>query len=214
MPKPLIIFDCDGVLVDTEGLANNRMAEIFTGLGFLISGHDCRTRFQGKSMTDVCGEISAITKTKIDPISVQNEINRALKSNVKAVAGVEQLVLDLAARGYPICVASSGSVDKMHTTLGQTKLLDLLKEVLFTASDVERGKPFPDVFEYAAQEMKADINTSIIIEDSLSGVIAGVSSGARTFGYCGDPFTNKAALKNAGAEVFDYMSDMISIIET
>ena len=119
----------------------------------------------------------------------------------------------LVANGYAVCVASSGSVEKMHVTLGQTRLLALLRDVLFSATEVVRGKPFPDLFDYAACRMGHDCRTTIVIEDSLAGVQAGVASGARVLGYCGDPFTDRTSLTAAGAELVERMDAVLPLIE-
>ena len=214
MTLPLIIFDCDGVLVDTEALTNNKMAEIFTSLGFKISGPDCRARFQGKSMEDVCAVVSTILNTCVVEADLQDQINQTLAQHVKPIPGVEQLVETLINSSYPICVASSGTIEKMHVTLGQTKLLPLLKDLLFSATQVKRGKPHPDVFEFAAKQMGANISSAIIIEDSVSGVLASKAAGARVLGYCGDPFTQQDKLAAAGADVFFDMKDVMDLIST
>ncbi len=212
MTLPLIIFDCDGVLVDTEALTNSILAKIFTDLGFEISGIDCRARFQGKSMGDVCNEVADILGAPVDEASIQALVNQALVKQVNPIPRVEQLVETLLRHNYPICVASSGTVDKMVITLGQTSLLPYLKDVLFSATQVKRGKPYPDVFEFAAREMGMEIKTSIVIEDSVSGVLAGRAAGARVLGYCGDSFTDQVKMKNAGAELFNDMNEAMGII--
>jgi beta-phosphoglucomutase-like phosphatase (HAD superfamily) len=209
---PLIIFDCDGVLVDTEGLTNRHLGQLFSSLGFKIDEDACRARFQGKTMLEVCADVSAVTGEEIDHTSVRRSINGALRTGVRAIDEVECLVETLIERSYPVCVASNGTVDKMQTTLSQTRLMPLLNDVLFSADDVARGKPAPDLFEYAAHKMGCDIRNSIVIEDSLPGVRAGTTAGARVLGYCGDPFTNKDELSNAGAETFEGMKTALQLI--
>lgn len=213
MSKPLVIFDCDGVLVDTEARANARMAELFTELGLPLTGPQCRARFQGFSMASVSAAVSEDIGRTVDPDAIQAEINLALASGVAAIEGVEELVETLFARGYSVCVASSGPVDKMHLTLGQTRLLPLLKDLLFSATEVTRGKPHPDLFEHAARRMGHDSRNAVVLEDSLAGVQAGVAAGARVLGYCGDSFADRAVLAAAGAELLECMSGALAMIE-
>ena len=212
MIKPLIIFDCDGVLVDTEAIANDRMATIFTSLGYQTTGADCRRQFQGKSLRDVCRDVSRIVGEPVEHQWLRRQIYKHLGSGVQAIAGAETAVATLLNDGYQVCVASSGSVEKMHMTLGQTDLLAMLKGVLFSADAVSRGKPFPDVFEYAASEMGRQARDAIVIEDSITGVEAGVAAGARVLGYCGDPFIDQNHMRQAGAHVFCDMAHVPQLV--
>lgn len=213
MTNPLIIFDCDGVLVDTETLANTRIAAFFTELGYPLTMAQARQKFQGKSVIDLSHELKAHTGRLINPEEISAQIDEALQSDVQAIEGVESLINTLIDKDIPICVASSGSVEKMQMTLGQTNLLPFLNDNLFSSFMVARGKPFPDVFEYAATQMQHNIKDAYIIEDSVTGVIAGVAAGARVLGYCGDPFNNPDKMKAVGATVFHDMSDVLDLID-
>ncbi len=207
----LVIFDCDGVLVDTEPAANDRMAEIFTSMGVPMTGSQCRSLFQGKTMEDVClhfADMAGVDPDPALPAAIRREVELTLAEGVQPVPGVGALLSMLEERALPYCVASSGSISKMHVTLGQSGLLDRLRDVLFSAQDVGRGKPHPDIFLHAAEAMGRSCRDAVIIEDSLSGVLAGVAAGARVLGYCGDPFTDPAELRAAGAEIFRAMDDV------
>ena len=215
MRAKLVIFDCDGVLVDTEKLSNDRMAKVLTEYGVPMTGHESRMRFQGKSIEDVCREAARMAGQPYEPTFpefVRNEIEDVLRRGVEPVPGAVPLVKSIANSGTPYCVASSGSIQKMHLTLGAVGLLPILKEYLFSAQDVERGKPHPDIFIAAANAMKCSVGDAVIIEDSVTGVIAGVASGARVLGFAGDPFTDATALSDAGAEVFHHMDDVAALI--
>ena len=211
----LIIFDCDGVLVDTESHANDRMAEIFSAMGVAMSGTQCRALFQGRTMEDVCirfAEMAGIAADPALPGHIRCEVEIALSSGVQPVPGVSDLMAFLDDRAIPFCVGSSGSISKMHITLGQSGLLDRLRDVLFSAQDVGRGKPHPDVFLHAAKVMGCSCDKAVIIEDSISGVQAGIAAGARVLGYCGDPFTNPDDLKAAGAEIIHTMDAVPALL--
>ena len=211
----LIIFDCDGVLVDTESHANDRMAEIFSAMGVAMSGTQCRALFQGRTMEDVCVQFAQMAGIAADPAlpgHIRSEVEIALSSGVQPVPGVSELMAFLDDRAIPFCVGSSGSISKMHVTLGQSGLLDRLRDVLFSAQDVGRGKPHPDVFLHAAKVMGYSCDKAVIIEDSISGVQAGIAAGARVLGYCGDPFTNPDDLKAAGAEIIHTMDAVPTLL--
>ena len=212
----LIIFDCDGVLVDTEQRANDRMAEIFSGMGAPMSGAECRARFQGQTMEDVCEQVTQLAGLAPDPVlpaTVRGEVDLVLATGVEPVAGVAELIAFLDERSIPFCIGSSGSIAKMHITLGQSGLLDRLRDVLFSAQDIGRGKPHPDVFLHAAEAMGYSCRDAVVLEDSISGVQAGIAAGARVLGYCGDPFTNADDLRAAGAEIFHDMNAVPRILD-
>lgn len=216
MSRPdLVIFDCDGVLVDSEALANERMAVLFTGWGLPITGPECRRRFQGMMMEDVCRDFAALTGRPHDPALpdiVRAEVEAVLAESIEPVPGAVALVGRLIAEAVPICVASSGTVAKMRLTLGAVGLLPQLGDRLFSAQDVALGKPHPDVFLAAAAAMGFRCEDAVVIEDSPTGVRAAVASGARVLGYAGDPFTDAAALVGHGAEVIRRMDQVPALI--
>ncbi len=214
LPK-LVIFDCDGVLVDTEAIANERLSAFLTELGLPLSRDECRRQFQGKMIEDVCRHVADLLGRPFDPsmpAHVRRTIEDAVAVDVKPVPGVIDLVHRVAASGASFCVASSGSIPKMHSTLGPVGLLPLMRDVLFSAQDTGRGKPHPDIFLTAAAAMGHRCEDAVVIEDSLSGVQAGVAAGARVLGYAGDPFTDAGALSDAGAEIVHRMEDVHDLI--
>ena len=139
----------------------------------------------------------------------KNEINQALAKSVTAINGIEKVLNKIT---IPFCVASSGSHEKMRTTLGKTELLRYFDGVLYSASEVSRGKPFPDIYLYAAKKMGvSDMSKCLVIEDSPLGVKGGVSAGMTVFGYA--ELMNEEKLKNAGAHyTFKAMSDLLEKI--
>jgi beta-phosphoglucomutase-like phosphatase (HAD superfamily) len=215
MPPKLVIFDCDGVLVDTEAIANEKLAEFLSELGLELTRDDCRRQFQGKMIEDVCRHVAELLGQPFDPSlppRVRQTIEDAVAIDVTPVPGVIDLVHRVAASDISFCVASSGSIPKMHSTLGPVGLLPMMRDVLFSAQDIGRGKTHPDIFLTAAAAMGHRCEDSIVIEDSLSGVQAGVAAGARVLGYAGDPFTDADALQNAGAEIVHRMEDVCEVI--
>jgi len=215
MPPKLVIFDCDGVLVDTEAIANEKLAEFLSELGLELTRDDCRRQFQGKMIEDVCRHVAELLGQPFDPSlppRVRQTIEDAVAVDVTPVPGVIDLVHRVAASDISFCVASSGSIPKMHSTLGPVGLLPMMRDVLFSAQDIGRGKPHPDIFLTAAAAMGHRCEDSVVIEDSLSGVQAGVAAGARVLGYAGDPFTDAEALQNAGAEIVHRMEEVCEVI--
>jgi beta-phosphoglucomutase-like phosphatase (HAD superfamily) len=146
------------------------------------------------------------------PAHIRREVEIALSSGVQPIPGIGDLLAFLDDKAIPFCVGSSGSISKMHITLGQSGLLDRLRDVLFSAQDIGRGKPHPDVFLHAAKTMGYPCENAVIIEDSISGVQAGIAAGARVLGYCGDPFTDPDDLRSAGAEIIHTMDAVPSLL--
>lgn len=202
----LVIFDCDGVLVDTETLANRRLSSWLTEAGFAISYEDCRRTFCGRSMKSVQEEVEASGVMLGDFVNRwYRELPGLFDEGLEAVPHVETAVLALKAAGIPWCVASSANVEKMHITLGRTGLLPHFEHVLFSASMVERGKPFPDLFLHAASKMGFAPGECAVVEDAVPGVKAARAAGMRVFGYHGDPLSDREGLAAAGATLFDDM---------
>ena len=140
----LTIFDCDGVLVDSEDAANRVMVEMLAGIGFEIGLADCMARFVGKSMATVQAEVAEETGRAFPPGWPEavraRTIETLQRERVAAIPGIRGVVDAHRAMGRPYCVASSGRVEKMHATLGSSGLLALFSEVLFSATVVARNR--------------------------------------------------------------------------
>ena len=205
----LVIFDCDGVLVDSEHIANDVMAAHITASGWPLSGTESRKLFAGKRMSEVMIEVEARTGRKLtDDWLERFEADRdvAFTKRLKAVAGIEDVLARLAAAEIPFCVASSGSVAKMRRSLGLTGLLPLLEAQLYSATDVERGKPCPDIFLHAAAQMGHAPHACVAVEDTPTGAAAAKAAGMRCIGYA--PEGESGALAAQGAVCFGAMADL------
>ncbi|MEN6543031.1 HAD family phosphatase [Parvibaculum sp.] len=211
----LVIFDCDGVLVDSEPAANRLLVRVLAEDGFDISYEECRRLFVGRTLEAVRAHVEEAIGRPLDdhwPSYIRDETLKAFAEGLAPVEGIEPVLLKLAARNLPYCVASSGKFEKMRYTLGATGLLPLVENVLFSAEQVGRGKPAPDLFLHAAREMSHAPEQCVVIEDSVPGVQAAVAAGMPVLGYAGDPHTDAAALKREGAHVFHDMSALPGLI--
>ncbi|WP_088242106.1 HAD family hydrolase [Calothrix rhizosoleniae] len=209
----LIIFDCDGVLVDSERITNAVFAEMLNDLGLSLTLEDMFEQFVGNSMQQCLKMIETMLGEKPPSDFVSNYRQRtklALQQQLKPVRGIRQTLDRLS---LPYCVASSSDREKMETTLGITGILPYFQGKLFSVTEVERGKPFPDVYLYAAEKMNAQPSRCLVIEDTPIGVRGGVSAGMIVGGYA--ELMNAEKLQQAGAHfVFEDMSQIPNLIQS
>lgn len=213
-PIDLVIFDCDGVLVDSEPITNAVFAEMLGELGLVMSLADMYEHFKGHSMAQGLAIMERMLGAPppvdfVDAYRVRSIA--ALERDVRPVRGIESALVGLDALGARMCVASSGDHEKMQMTLGKTGLLPRFEGRLFSVSEVARGKPHPDVFLYAAQRMGIAPSRTIVIEDSPVGVCAGTAAGMTVLGYA--DLTDANQLTVAGAVLtFSDMHDLPKIV--
>ncbi|WP_421980517.1 HAD family hydrolase [Roseibium sp.] len=215
MTPKLVIFDCDGVLVDTERLTNRTMAALLTDCGFPISGEDCQKRFMGRTLEAVQEIVERELGRKLPSDWLEQLRARdieSFKAGVDQIPGVADVMDLLDDVGIPYCVGSSGKYEKMHSTLGSAGLLPRLKDRLYSSQDCERGKPAPDVFLLAAKSMGHCPEDCVVIEDSLPGVRAARAAGMRVFAYVDDPVCDRDALKAAGAVLIERMDQLPGLL--
>jgi len=208
----LVIFDCDGVLVDSERIANRIFAAMLNELGLAVTLEDMFEKFVGHSMRQ-CVEMIEQMLGRPVPANFVDELQSrtrvALEAELKATPGIEEALDSIR---VPFCVASSGDHRKMRTTLGITGLLPRFEGRLFSVTEVARGKPFPDVFLLAAGRLGVDPAACAVVEDTPIGVSAGVAAGMRVFGYAAS--TPAQRLTKAGAHViFDHMRQLPALLE-
>jgi HAD superfamily hydrolase (TIGR01509 family) len=201
----LVIFDCDGVLVDSERLAVRTEAKILAGLGWPLTERDIVERFVGRSAAYMQQEIERHLGRSIDwDGEFESRYRQVFERELVAVPGVIEALNGIAT---PTCVASSGSHDKMRFTLGITGLFDRFEGRIFSVDEVANGKPAPDIFLYAAQRLGAAPDRCAVVEDSVSGVTAGLAAGMTVFAFAGG-VTTAEELAIDGAVVFDDMRDL------
>jgi beta-phosphoglucomutase-like phosphatase (HAD superfamily) len=179
----LVIFDCDGVLVDSEVISGRAHADALTRHGYPITADQVLERFLGLSDREARRIIEAETGRSL-PSDFEAEVKQATlhAGDLRAVAHVGEAI---AAIGLPKCVASSGTHEKIRHGLGCAGLYDVLAPHIFSATEVERGKPAPDLFLFAAARMRTAPQRCLVIEDSVPGVTGAVAAGMTVLGFHG-----------------------------
>ena len=213
MPAPaLLIFDCDGVLVDSERLAHEVLLQMLAEAGITMTLQQAYDRFMGAS-TEKCVAILQDLLGGTAPADFMPRYAQrcfaAFSEGLNAVEGVSPL---LDALTMPYCVASNGPREKMRFTLGHTGLLPRFAGRLFSAQDVERPKPAPDLFLHAARTLQAAPADCVVIEDSPTGVAAARAAGMTVYGYAA--MTDPARLQAAGApRDFRHRADVPALLQ-
>lgn len=207
----LVIFDCDGVLVDSERLSNQVLADMLNELGASVTLDDMFEQFVGFSMAQILLKSAELLgRAPPDDFvdAFRQRTNAAFAAHLTVVTGVEA-VLD--AISMPCCVASNGPHGKMRLTLGKTGLLDRFEGRIFSAEDVALGKPAPDLFLHAASHFGVAPSACLVVEDTPTGVAAGIAAGMTVCGYCA--LTPATRLIGAGAHsVFRDMAQLPALI--
>jgi HAD superfamily hydrolase (TIGR01509 family) len=212
----LIIFDCDGVLVDSEVISCRAHAETLTRHGYPITADQVFDRFLGRSMRKATLEIEAELGRRLPDdfhAQVYAEIFRLFAASLEATPHIDAA---LAAIMMPVCVASSGPPEKISTSLNHVGLYDRFAPHIFSAVQVKNGKPAPDLFLFAAEQMRTPPARCLVIEDSLAGVTGALAAGMMVFGYHGGSHCRPDTadtLRAAGAAVtFDDMRQLPDLI--
>jgi HAD superfamily hydrolase (TIGR01509 family) len=206
-PFELVIFDCDGVLVDSERIAVRVEAEFLAELGWPLSEAEVVERFMGRTAEYMDEAIELQLGSRL-PGDWKDQFRRRYTEAFAAELVPVDGVLDALDRiSVPTCVASSGSHDKLRFTLGRTGLYERFEGRIFSGYEVANGKPAPDLFLHAAARMGAEPARCAVVEDSRPGVLAARAAGMRAFGYAGG-LTPPDRLAGEGTVVFDDMRDL------
>jgi len=204
-----VIFDCDGVLVDSERLAGPILAALLTDLGLPTTQADVARDFKGRSWEHGLTTIEARLGRPPWPDLRERyraKLFAAFEERLQPIAGIADALDALDAAGVPRCVASGGDHERIRRGLRAGGLLDRFPdEAIFSVDDVAHGKPAPDLFLHAAERMGFDPATTVVVEDSEAGVLAGVAAGMRVLGYAAEP-ADAPPLRTAGAELFQQMA--------
>ena len=206
----LVIFDCDGVLVDSEPISNRVLADLLTEIGLPTTLEQSLGLFLGKSWKDnfltIQDRLGRTPPKELYEIYT-DRMYQAFEAELQQISGIESSLDQISLK---TCVASSGPHMKIRKTLGVTGLLPRFENHIFSADDVKNGKPAPDLFLYACEKMGSKSSSSVVIEDTLPGVKAAVSAGIKVLAYtpCGD--VNN--LKKHGAVPFENMLELPNIL--
>ena len=203
----LVIFDCDGVLVDTERLAVRVDVQVLAQLGWVMTEAEVVERFVGLSDATIREAIEAHTGRSLADNWEQEFRHLYRSSFAESLTAVDGVVEALDGITLRTCVASSGSHEKMRFTLGLTGLLERFDGRMFSVSEVDRGKPAPDIFLHAAARMGVAPAACAVVEDSRFGVEAARAAGMRAFGYAGG-LTPAHLLAGSGTIVFTDMREL------
>jgi HAD superfamily hydrolase (TIGR01509 family) len=207
----LVIFDCDGVLVDSETLSCMCLVELLQRHGIDLELDDVFERFLGRSLSAVANYLEALGRVMPAdfPAELRLLVRKSFMHSLQVVADVESVLRSL---DTAYCVASSSDLERVNFSLELTGLLARFAGRVFTAQMVRSGKPAPDLFLYAAASMAVEPGRTLVIEDSVSGVQAGKAAGMTVWGFIGGSHyasrDGRALLAAAGADrVFDRMVD-------
>lgn len=212
----LVIFDCDGVLIDSEVIGARVEAAELARIGIEMSASEVMARFLGMTAKAMYDTVEAKYGRALPPgfaDTVQAEIDAAFERDLQVIPGIREALDRL-----PIarCVASSSTLARLRHSLGLTELHDLFAPHVFSAEQVAHGKPAPDLFLYAAARMACEPARCLVIEDSVNGVRGAVAAGMRVWGFTGGghcPPGHDARLREAGAErVFQHMPDLPTML--
>ncbi|MBD8686371.1 MULTISPECIES: HAD family hydrolase [unclassified Rhizobium] len=214
---PLLIFDCDGVLVDSEPVSIAVLIEMVAHQGVQISEKEAYERFLGRS-------VASMTKTLWEEYGIETDIDflehmrrilfERFRAELKAINGIAETLDRLSVAR---CVASSSQPERIRYSLGLTGLLERFEPNIFSATMVKDGKPAPDLFLHAAHEMGVAPSNCIVIEDSPAGIIAAKAAGMRVFAFTGGTHARFPAFREQIASlkpdlVFDAMPDLVQLV--
>ncbi|HVZ54453.1 MAG TPA: HAD family phosphatase [Pseudolabrys sp.] len=199
----MVIFDCNGVLVDSEPLATSIVSNAFMRAGFPLTPEIVARFFTGRRAVDMFAEVETAAGRKLPAdfaATVARETLHRLRGELRASAHAAHALSWL--RG-PKCVASSSTLDRVRLSLESTDLLRFFDPYLFSANDVKNGKPAPDIFLHVARVMGVNPSDCLVVEDSIVGVTAAVAAGMRAIGFAGGSHARsplEGQLRAAGAQ--------------
>ena len=206
----LVIFDCDGVLVDSEHIANSTLVGLLAEIGVEMTVQESFDMFRGRTLSNAFEIVeSRFGKRVPEGLADQfySRMDVAFRRDLKPVPGVVEALDKIS---LPMCVASNGPHHMMQTTLGVTGLLERFEGRIFSAVDVGRGKPFPDLFLHAAERMRANPEQCVVVEDAVTGVQAAVAARMSVLGYA--DHSTQELLERAGATVFNDMAELPALL--
>ncbi|TKT81160.1 HAD family hydrolase [Aquamicrobium sp. LC103] len=214
----LVIFDCDGVLVDSEIVAARVESEMLTAAGFPIDAEELARAYAGLTFKDIMLRIEKESQllfqaTMIE--EVEELVDRRLRAEVRAIDGVHEAVAAIRTKR---CICSNSRTERLNAMLERTRLLPFFQGHIYSSLETptKKPKPAPDVFLYAAEQFGADPRKTFVVEDSIHGIAGAKAAGMRVIGFTGGSHTHPGhadALTEAGAEtVIRRMADLDGVL--
>ena len=210
MRPDLVIFDCDGVLVDSEIISNTVLSEVLESIDLHMSPSECMDLFLGKSWDFCLGIVEKRLGTQPSHNLYETYMKKMFTKFEEELVPIESIEYALDNLPYPKCVASSGPYLKINKTLSITGLLNRFGENIYSATDVKEGKPAPDLFLHAAMKMGADPKNTVVIEDSIAGIQAAHRAKMTPLVYC--PAKTNPAIKKMKSVVFNNMTELPALV--
>lgn len=212
--KKLIIFDCDGVLVDSETTTNKVLADYLNEFGLDFTAEKALKLFRGGALADCIDYVRTDYKVELPedfPSQFRHRMKVAFEKNLDPVKNIKNLLdhLENKEEEFSVCVASNGPMEKMDTTLRVTNLKKYFNENIYSAYQIDKWKPDPSLFLYAAKNMGFKPEDCIVVEDSPRGAEAAKASGMKCFGFA--VYNNEESLKSEGAELFYNMLELVKV---
>ncbi|MEN0075142.1 MAG: HAD family phosphatase [Paracraurococcus sp.] len=211
-PPRAVLFDCDGVLADSEGLVNRIVAEDLTARGWRLSGEEAHEAFLGMALPDMLPVIEARVG-RLPPRWAQalaHRITGAMLVELEPVPGAEAAVRAVIAAGLPVAVASNSGREELQAKLRRLGLAEAFGDRVLSFEDVARPKPAPDLYRAAAEACGVPPAECAVVEDSLLGARAGIAAGCRVFGFARG--TDAAVLAAVGARPFAAMAELPGLL--
>ena len=211
-PPKLVLFDCDGVIVDSETITNQVLRDDLAGRGLDLPLDQIMNSFVGGTMSGVARQAADMGADIPDDWLevIYPKIYQALADDVEAITGVSAILDALDNAGIPYAIGSNGRLEKMEITLGRTGLLGRFAGRMYSAQDLAAPKPAPDVYLKAASDAGVDPADCVVIEDSVSGAKAGIAAGMRTLGFIEE--TPREKLAPICDEVFEAMDQLPALL--
>lgn len=213
-----ILFDCDGVLVDSEAITCGALRDLLEESGWSMTLAECMDRFIGKTVREERAAIEAHTGKPLTEAWMQTfyeRRNQGLRERLQIIPGAALAVqAALAHTGGQIACASGADRFKVEMMLRQVGLLDAFAGRIFSGHEMPRSKPAPDVYLAAAAHLQVPGSDCLVIEDTTVGVTAGVAAGATVWGYCPDPAAGAALLQAGAQRLFPTMTELAGLLGT
>jgi HAD superfamily hydrolase (TIGR01509 family) len=210
----LVIFDCDGVLVDSEPIGHRVLVQMLAAEGLAMTVEQARVEYQGLLLSEVADKVGASLGRPLAPgwmDAYERERSLAFRDELRAMPGAGEAVRAVGEAGVAVCVASQGSLSKTGLSLALTGLDEQFPPAhRFSAHDMERGKPHPDLFLHAAATIGVEPECCAVVEDTTIGVTAAVRAGMRAIGFAVE--TDASALRAAGAEPIASLDELPALL--